>query len=324
MSVSSLQTAGPDSFGHQPVMAEEVLDFLQPSPGGYYLDGTLGLGGHALRILQRCNAQCRVLGMDLDQEVLDLAESNMQDYSQQVQLVQDVFHRFDLYLQDLGWEKLDGALLDLGVSSLQLDKREKGFSFIQNGPLDMRMSMSHGFQPASSLVQKASFSELKRIIWEYGEEPMASRIAKAIVQAREKGPITTTLELADIVEQAYPAPRRRSARNHPATKTFQALRITVNQELESLQAFLKKIKEHLKPGSRLVIISFHSLEDRIVKHFFREQASTCLCPPRTPICNCGHQKEFHILTKKPLTATEKEKQENPRSRSAKLRAAEKT
>ncbi len=314
--------ANTELLTHEPVMAGEVLDFLHPVPGGIYLDGTVGLGGHALHLLRSCQGQCRLLGMDLDDEAIGLAENNLKEFAGQVHLVLDSYHNFDLHLQDIGPAPLNGALLDLGMSSLQLDKKDRGFSFLHEGPLDMRMGKATGFEPAANLVHKASFSRLKKIIYEYGEEPMASRIARAIVQAREKQSISTTLALARTVEQAYPAQRRRSARNHPATKTFQALRIAVNKELEHLEKFLKKIGDYLKPGARLVIISFHSLEDRMVKHFFRQQASACLCPPRTTFCSCGHEKKFTILTKKPLTATRAEMMHNPRSRSAKLRAAQ--
>jgi len=310
-------------YTHQPVMLEEVMDFLIPAPGGRYLDGTLGLGGHTLEILRACKGQCSILGMDMDREALQLASENLEKYQDSIHLVQDAFHHFEEHVQELQWPCLDGALLDLGMSSLQLDKKERGFSFIQDGPLDMRMGRAQGFPPASSLVQNASFSSLKTIIYELGEEPMAPRIARAIIQAREKKTINSTLELASIVEQAYPAQRRRAARNHPATKTFQALRMATNKELESLQGFLEKIAPWLRPGARLVIISFHSLEDRMVKQYLRRQASDCICPPRSPVCSCSHRKTLEILTKKPLTASEKEISRNPRSRSAKLRAAQK-
>ena len=317
-----MQAQELSDYTHQPVMLEQVLELLAPAPGGRYLDGTLGLGGHSLEILKACEGECSILGMDMDQEALDLAEENLKEYQGRVHLIQDAFHHFQEHVQELQWSGLDGALLDLGMSSLQLDKKEKGFSFIHDGPLDMRMGRAQGFPPASSLVQNASFSRLKQIIFELGEEPMAPSIARAIIQAREKSPINTTLELARIVEQAYPAQRRRAARNHPATKTFQALRMATNKELESLQDFLEKIAPWLRPGARLVVISFHSLEDRMVKQYLRRQASECICPPRSPICNCSHRKTLEILTRKPLTASQKEISRNPRSRSAKLRAAQ--
>lgn len=311
-------------YTHRPVMLEEVLDFLDPVPGGRYLDGTLGLGGHSLEILKYTQGKCQVLGMDMDEEALELARENLVKYSENTCLVMDPYHFFEEHMQSLGWHKLDGALLDLGLSSLQLDKAEKGFSFIHDGPLDMRMGHSQGFQPASTLLQNLSFAALKKILYELGEEPMAPRIARAIIQARERNSIRSTLELAQIVEQAYPAQRRRSARNHPATRTFMALRMAINHELESLKEFLEKIPLYLRPGARLVVISFHSLEDRMVKQYLRRQASTCICPPRSPVCNCNHQKTFEILTKKPLTPSEEETERNPRSRSAKLRAAQRT
>ncbi len=324
MDPNSLENFSSGTAVHQPVMVREVLELLQPVSGGFYLDGTLGLGGHSLQILRACQGRCSVLGMDMDEHALDLAGHYLEEFSNRIHIFRDSYHRFDRYLHKLGWEALDGALLDLGMSSLQLDTRERGFSFIHEGPLDMRMGTAQGFEPAARLVQTASFARLKKIIHEYGEEPMAGRIARAIVQTREEKPLSTTLDLARIVEQAYPAQRRRAARNHPATKTFQALRIAVNKELENLEKFLYKIPDNLRPGARLVIISFHSLEDRIVKHFLRKQASECLCPPRTPVCTCKHQKKFSVLTRKPMTASDAEKIRNPRSRSAKLRAARKT
>ncbi len=309
-------------YTHQPVMLDEVLEILGPVPGGRYLDGTLGLGGHSLEILKACAGHCSILGLDMDREALELAAKNLGEYQDRIHLVQDAFHRFEEHVRELQWPGLDGALLDLGMSSLQLDKKEKGFSFIHDGPLDMRMGQAQGFPPASSLVHNESFSRLKKIIYELGEEPMAPRIARAIIQAREKESIDTTLELARIVELAYPAPRRRASRNHPATKTFQALRMATNKELESLREFLENIAPWLRPGARLVVISYHSLEDRIVKQYLRRQASACICPPRSPVCSCSHKKTMLILTKKPLTASQEEISRNPRSRSAKLRAAQ--
>lgn len=304
-------------------MAREVIDFLRPRPGGRYLDGTLGLGGHALKILEACGGECFVLGTDLDLDAVNLSRERLAEFEDRTFIFQDSYRNFDHYQEKLEWDKLDGAVLDLGVSSLQLEKAEKGFSFIINGPLDMRMGKGAGFVSAARLLEKISYYELKRILGQYGEEPMAGRVARAIIDAREKKGIRTTLELAEIVENAYPAKRRALARNHPATKTFQALRIAVNKELENLEFFLNKIVDQLGPGARIVVISFHSLEDRIVKHFFKREASGCLCPPGYPVCGCGHEKKLKILTKKPLIPSEEEIRENSRSRSAKLRAAEK-
>ena len=307
---------------HQSVMAGQVIDFLIPRSGGRYLDGTLGLGGHALKILEGCGGECFVLGIDLDSDALDLSRQRLAGFENRTFIFQDSFRNFEYYLDELEWDKLDGAVLDLGISSMQLDLAEKGFSFAKDGPLDMRMGKNAGFISADRLLEKVSLYDLKKIIGRYGEEPMAGRIARAIIDAREKKRIHTTLELAGIVENAYPAKRRAMARNHPATKTFQALRIAVNKELESLEDFLSKIAGRLRPGARIVVISFHSLEDRIVKHSFKREASGCLCPPGYPSCQCGHEKRLRILTKKPLIPEEEEIRVNPRSRSAKLRAAE--
>jgi 16S rRNA (cytosine1402-N4)-methyltransferase len=231
------------------------------------------------------------------------------------------YSRFDRALADLGWEKLDGALLDLGVSSLQLDADERGFSFLRDGPLDMRMDPGGGAAPASNFVNRASFERLCEVIGKYGEEPMGGRIARAIIDARAERPIETTAELAAIVEQAYPAKWRRTARTHPATRTFQALRMEVNDELGELQSFLDRIFDHMAVGGRVVIISFHSLEDRLVKRTFRDRARDCTCPRHMPICQCEGP-VCKVLTKKPVQPSEDEVRANSRSRSAKLRAAE--
>jgi len=217
---------------------------------------------------------------------------------------------------------VDAALADLGVSSPQLDEAPRGFSFLADGPLDMRMGQADGGEPAANLVNNWGFERLRDLIRELGEEPQAGRIARAIVNEREKKPFESTVELARIVERAYPPKWRATARNHPATRTFQALRMAVNQELEELKDFLDRIVDHLNPGGRVAVISFHSLEDRLVKTAFRREASGCLCPPRQPYCTCGHVPRVRILTKKPLGPSEAEAAANPRARSAKLRAVE--
>ncbi|MDL2307921.1 16S rRNA (cytosine(1402)-N(4))-methyltransferase RsmH, partial [Desulfovibrio sp. OttesenSCG-928-C06] len=234
------------------------------------------------------------------------------------------FADFEDALDELGWDYIDGALVDLGVSSLQLDKPERGFSFLHDGPLDMRMNPNGGHEPAAALVNRATVQRLKEIIEIYGEEPQAGRIARAIDDARSAKPIETTLELASIVENAYPPKWRATARNHPATRTFQALRLVVNEELAQLEAFLERIVPRLAPGGRVAVISFHSLEDRIVKHFFRTASTGCLCPPSILHCRCGHEASLRLVTKKALEATPEEVKVNSRSRSAKLRVAERT
>ncbi|BBD08552.1 16S rRNA (cytosine(1402)-N(4))-methyltransferase RsmH [Desulfovibrio ferrophilus] len=307
---------------HIPVLFEEVMEYLEPTPGGRYLDGTLGMGGHTEGIMMRSDGKAEVLGLDRDQQALELAAQRLERFGERVSFAQSRFSEFEGPLHELGWDSLDGALIDIGVSSLQLDDPERGFSFIQDGPLDMRMGHADGQPPASSIVNKASFEQLKMIIGRYGEEPQGGRIARAIIEARFKKPIETTLELAALVENAYPAKLRATARNHPATRTFQALRMEVNRELDELQEYLNRILPFLKPGARLAVISFHSLEDRIVKRMFQKEAKGCLCPREVPICQCGHVPQLKILTKKPVTAGESERESNPRARSAKLRVAE--
>jgi 16S rRNA (cytosine1402-N4)-methyltransferase len=286
------------------------------------MDGTVGLGGHSFALLSAAGGNAEVLGIDRDESALDLAEERLSVFGDAAVLAQTSYGRFEAVLNELGWDLLDGAVLDLGVSSLQLDSPERGFSFLNDGPLDMRMGSAMGTAPASTLVNKASFSNLRHIIKIYGEDPMSGRIARAIIEAREKKPIETTLELAAVVEDAYPAKMRRQARNHPATRTFQALRMEVNRELSELEGFLKRIADRLKPGGRVAIISFHSLEDRLVKRGFRAEASGCVCPRHQPRCICDKSARLKILTKKPLTPKEEECAANPRARSAKLRVAE--
>lgn len=262
------------------------------------------------------------MGLDRDIQALDEARSRLAAYEGAVHFAHTSFQHCTDPLQELGWELVDGVIADLGVSSLQLDQAERGFSFLHDGPLDMRMDVHSGLEPASALINGAAQERLRHIIGAYGEEPMAGRIARAIVAARQTHRIETTLELAAIVSEAYPAKRRALARNHPATKTFQALRIAVNRELEEIEQFLKRVVDLLRPGARIAVISFHSLEDRLVKHFFRHESNDCVCPREYPQCLCGHQRRLVVLTRKPLVPTEDEMQKNSRSRSAKLRVAE--
>jgi 16S rRNA (cytosine1402-N4)-methyltransferase len=307
---------------HIPVMIEEVMHWIDPKPGGYYMDATLGLGGHASRLMEITGGQAHLLGLDRDRQALAKAGERLAAYGENVQLAHTSFQHFPKALREIGWDLLDGVVADLGVSSLQLDTPERGFSFLHDGPLDMRMDSGSGGEPASSIVNGASFDRLRRIIWEYGEEPMAGRIARAIVAAREKARIETTLELAGIVSAAYPAKRRALARNHPATKTFQALRLEVNQELREVENFLERVVDYLRPGGRIAVISFHSLEDRVVKRAFRRESTGCLCPREYPVCQCGHVKKLVLPFRKPLVPGEAEMRANSRSRSAKLRVAE--
>lgn len=307
---------------HVPVMRDEVMDWIAPKPGGRYLDATLGLGGHTARIMELTGGRARVLGLDRDEHALARAKARLAPFGDAVTCVHSAFRYFEDALEEVGWSRVDGVIADLGVSSVQLDSPERGFSFFHDGPLDMRMDPGSGGAPAANIVNSASYDRLRKIIWEYGEEPMAGRIARAIVAAREESPIRTTLELARIVAAAYPAKRRALARNHPATKTFQALRIEVNGELEEIGLFLDRVIDVLAPGARIAVISFHSLEDRIVKHAFRRESSGCLCPPEYPVCQCGHEKKVRLPFRKPLLPTAEEMRVNSRSRSAKLRVAE--
>ena len=302
-------------------MASEVLRFLEPHPGGVYLDGTLGGGGHARLILDASAPDGVLIGLDRDVVALDAAKRSLAVFGNRVFLRQGNFADMGTHLDRFGIDRLDGILLDLGVSSHQLDSPERGFSFRDEGPLDMRMNPAEGVS-AATVVAEAGADELKRIFRGYGEERWAGKIARAIVMDREKTPFVTTLQLAELVSRVVPGGRA-PQRIHPATRVFQALRIHVNGELESLRAGLNAAQERLKIGGRMVVISFHSLEDRMVKQTFRALATGCLCPPRFPVCVCGHKPAVRVMTRKAVRATENEINSNPRSRSAVLRAMEK-
>jgi len=308
---------------HVSVLLNEVIDYLDPKPGGYYLDGTLGLAGHSEALLKRTEGKAHLLGIDRDLDTLERARKRLEPFGDNVVTAHARFSEFEMVLRDVNWDELDGALLDIGVSSMQIDQPERGFSFKTEGPLDMRMDPSGGMPPASSIVNKAPYEKIKFIIGRYGEDPMCGRIAKAILEARSVAPIETTTQLASIVEKAYPAKWRAKSRNHPATRTFQALRMVVNSELEELEAFLKRILDRLRPGGRLAVITFHSLEDRMVKHMFKEESTGCICPKQIPVCICNHTPNVKLITRKPVTATDEERKLNSRSSSAKLRVVEK-
>jgi 16S rRNA (cytosine1402-N4)-methyltransferase len=286
------------------------------------LDATAGLGGHTKGMLEAAGGEAWVLGLDRDREALSEAGRRLKPYGDRVRLARTCFSRFPAALAEAGWEKVDAALLDAGMSSLQLDDPKRGFGFLTDGPLDMRMGAEDGGESAEGLVNLASFAKLREIIREYGEDPQAGRIARAIVAAREEAAITTTKRLAEVVAAAYPAKWRATARQHPATRTFQALRMVVNEEMRELEEFLRSIPDYLAPGGRVAVISFHSLEDRLVKRAFRLEATDCLCPREQILCVCGHKARFRILTKKPVMAGEDEVAVNSRARSAKLRVAE--
>ena len=312
---------GPE---HTPVLLQEVLEHLAPAPKERFLDGTLGLGGHSLALLEAAGEGAELLGLDRDAEALEAARKRLAGHGLRVHLEHLPYSRFEEAMDHLGWDKVDKALLDIGVSSMQLNNPERGFSFLRPGPLDMRMDPDSDAPSARDLVNRLPWRELARIIGQLGEEPMAGRIARAIEESRNsQGPIETTGRLAAIVERAYPAKWRRTARNHPATRTFQGLRMAVNQELEELESFLEKIVPRLQKGGRVAVISFHSLEDRIVKRFFRDQARKCRCAHDVHPCSCGGPR-LEVLTRKPVVPTGGEARANPRARSAKLRAARRT
>jgi len=308
-------------FRHVSVMPEEVLHYLQPRPGGIYLDGTLGGGGHAALILEASDPDGRLFGFDRDMAAIQAASARLAPYGERFRPLNGNFSDMEGMLAGLGVSGIDGFILDLGVSSHQLDSAERGFSFQQDAPLDMRMDRSRG-ETAADLVNRLSHGELARIIREYGEERWAGRIATFICNAREEAEISGTLQLVDIIKGAIPR-KAWEERLHPATRTFQALRIAVNEELASLETGLRAAVRLLRPGGRGVVISFHSLEDRIVKQMFRQLSSGCICPRDLPVCSCGHQPEVRVLTNRPVMAAETELAENVRSRSAKLRAVEK-
>lgn len=320
---------------HVSVLLREVLEALVTHPGGRYLDGTLGLAGHSSALLEKAGETAELCGLDRDPQALARAEERLAPYGKRCHLFALEYASFEEALDTLGWNQVDGALLDLGVSSLQLDVAERGFSLHEDGPLDMRMDMGEALmngrrrealphtESARTFVNRADFPTLKRVIEEYGEDPQAGRIARAIVDARATSPIETTRQLAEIVWHAYPPKWRATARNHPATRTFQAIRMVVNDELGQLEHFLDRILSRLAPGGRLAIISFHSLEDRIVKQRFKLWSSDCICPPHLPRCVCGHRAEVRVLTRKPILPSQEELTLNPRSGSAKLRIAEK-
>ncbi len=307
---------------HVPVLLSEVLEALSPRPGGRYLDGTLGLAGHASALLERCG-EIELCGLDRDASALELAARRLAPWGERVHLVHSRYSDFAAALDGLGWGEVDGVLLDIGVSSLQIDTPERGFSFQADGPLDMRMDRDSDDAPVARLVNRAAFDELKTIIARYGEDPLAARIARAVVDARAVAPLQTTRELAAVVERAYPAAWRARARNHPATRTFQALRMAVNDELGELERFMDAVLDRLAVGGRLAVITFHSLEDRLVKRCMRVWARGCVCPPHLPVCVCGRQPLVRLPASGPVCPSEAEIAANPRARSAKLRVAEK-
>ena len=306
---------------HRPVLLEETLKYLVPERGGLFVDCTVGLGGHSEAILLS-SEQTRVIGIDRDSEALTLAQNRLASFGSRFRAVQANFRQIADVLDQLGEKDPQGILVDLGVSSLQFDSSERGFSFRFDAPLDMRMDRTGGGETAADLLLRFSEAEIANIIFEFGEERHSRRIARRIVQRRDQGkPVTTTQELADLVQQSVGGKKRHQI--HPATRTFQALRIAVNQELEGLGAFVESAVDLLIPGGNFVGISFHSLEDRILKRELRRLSGHCDCPPRQPVCSCGARKAIEVLTRRPVTPTDTEVEANPRARSAKLRAGRK-
>lgn len=311
-----MDTATPaESLPHQSVLYQPIIHALHPQSPGFYVDGTLGAGGHARGILEASSPAGQLLGLDLDPRALEIARQHLQAFGSRAIIRQASYTTLQDQLWELGWTAVQGIVLDLGVSSMQLDQAERGFSFQKDGPLDMRFSPQQT-TTAAYLVNHLPEDELAEIIWRFGEEQQSRRIARAIVLAR---PLQTTLQLAEVIRKAIGG----RGRLHPATLTFQALRIAVNAELQSIAQVLPQAVDALAQGGRLAVVSFHSLEDRLVKQFFRRESRDCICPPQQPVCTCDHRARIIEIVRHPITAAEEEIQQNPRARSARLRVIEK-
>lgn len=306
---------------HLSVLSDEVVSYLVTRPEGVYVDATLGMGGHTKSLLDSTHSRSLVIGLDVDEEAISISRERLSAYNGHVIYRNSNFSDIDKVLDGLDIREVDGILADLGMSSYQVDSSERGFSFMREEPLDMRMDPRLRFT-AYDLVNEMTMEEISRVLKMYGEEKWSRRIAKHIVDARAGSPIKTSAELAGIVSAAIPK-KFHPSRIHPATKTFQALRIAVNNELENIEEFIGKAVSRLKPGGRLVIISFHSLEDRLVKSSFLGLSSPCVCPPGMPECGCGKKQELRIITRSPIVPSEEEIRNNPRARSAKMRVGEK-
>ncbi len=307
---------------HIPVLAEEVIEMLQPAPGSLQIDATLGGGGHTERILEASNPDGRLLGLDADgAAVARVAERLEPRFGDRLVVRQANFRDLATVAPAAGFGAIDGALFDLGLSSFQLADEVRGFGIRTGGPLDMRFDAARGV-PAAELLATLDVAELTALFRRYGEEPKAGRIARAIVDARRTSSISTAEELAALIERLSPPNPRQPRRTHPATRVFQALRIAVNEELDALETGLAAAVDLLRPGGRLVVLSYHSLEDRIVKRFFAAERRGCVCPPHVPVCVCGHEPRLRLVTRRSLTPSAAEVTANPRARSARLRAAE--
>ena len=308
-------------FRHVPILLGSVLDQLKVKPDGVYMDGTVGGAGHSSEILKRLGENGRLVCLDQDRTAVETARERLSDEQNRVSVVKTNFVNFDTVLQDLRIEHVDGILLDLGVSSYQLDNGERGFSYRMDAPLDMRMDQDTA-KTAKDIVNNYSEADLTRILRDYGEEPFARQIARTICRAREEKEIATTFELNELIRSSIPARARRDG-GHPSKQTFQAIRIALNQELQVLEDSIDRMIDSLSSGGRLCVITFHSLEDRIVKQAMKTAENPCICPPDFPVCACGRVSKGRVITRKPILPDDREKEENPRSKSAKLRVFEK-
>ncbi|MDO9545732.1 MAG: 16S rRNA (cytosine(1402)-N(4))-methyltransferase RsmH [Pelolinea sp.] len=305
-----------NSSPHQPVLYHESLKYLQPKPKGKYIDGTLGAGGHAEGILTSSAPDGLLLGLELDDQAINIARSKLSAFEDRCFIRKASYVNMENQLEALGWDYVDGVLLDLGLSSMQLDTADRGFSFLREAPLDMRFDPQQG-KTAADLLNSLPEKEISDIIWEYSEDPKSRQIARLII---EKRPIFTTTELANLILKVYHGKR---GKTHPATRTFQALRIEVNNEFEVLKKGLEVSLNVVRSSGRIAVITFHSLEDRMVKQFFQRESTNCICPSEQPICTCGHQAVLKVITKKAIKPSQEEIITNSRARSAKLRVAEK-
>lgn len=307
-------------FSHYSVLLYEAVDRLAIKPDGVYMDCTLGGGGHSLEILKRLGDRGRLIAVDQDAEAIAASKKRLADYLDKIDFIHDNFENAVMRAKEIGYDGIDGAVIDLGVSSYQLDTPERGFSYMKDAPLDMRMDPT-ALLTAKEVVNTYSEERLKKLIFDYGEERFAGRIASRICEAREKRPLETTFELVDIIKSAIPAKNREDG-PHPAKRTFQAIRIAVNDELGAIARMMETAPDKLNIGGRLCVISFHSLEDRIVKSGIAARENGCTCPREAPVCTCGFVKTLRSVTRKPILPSEEELEVNPRSRSAKLRVAE--
>ncbi|MBQ6788912.1 MAG: 16S rRNA (cytosine(1402)-N(4))-methyltransferase RsmH [Clostridia bacterium] len=309
-------------FKHKSILFDECMEALSPERGGIYVDCTAGGGGHSFGIASRLPEGSRLICLDRDDDALAACTKRLEPYADRVTLVKTEFSSIGAALDSLGIDSIDGVMWDLGVSSYQLDEAERGFSYMNDAPLDMRMDRSATLD-AAFVVNNYTEGELRRIISAYGEEKFAGKIAAAIVKKRSVKPIETTLELADVIKGAMPAAAKYKEAQHPAKRTFQAIRIEVNRELDVIRPSIEEAVRRLRPGGRAAVITFHSLEDRITKQTMASLAEGCTCPPEFPVCVCGNKPKVRLLTKKPILPTDGEIEENPRARSAKLRVCEK-